>query len=260
MHVYNSLCIGVFAYILCESFYSIEWPCFSINDCAVWLLSWNHVSIAIIILTSASTYRRTKTIRCFNEGGLFVKKCCECIHRKSMQQVLFYFATATTVFSMKTVTSLLHNKNINPVVFLVYSTSYLVPLAMECLVICLCCVVKDTIEKINEILNSLREKDYCYVVLALNLKRVMKIHQESCNFLRTITTCFDKDLLIDLTFNMVWFVVYIYIITVSLWRIESYRGEFWKVWSVILEVLFLTLRVCFLSYSVNCVDLQVSFS
>jgi len=131
---------------------------------------------------------------------------------------------------------------------------------MECLVIRLCCVVKDTIEKIIEILNCLGVKDYCFVVLALNLKRVMKIHQESCNFLRTVTNCFDKDLLIDLTFNMVWSVVYIYIITVSLWRIQSYEGEFWKVWSVLLEVLFLMFRVCYLSYSINCIDLQVSYS
>lgn len=245
----------VFVYVLCESFYTVEWPCFNVNDCVVWLLSWNHVTIAVLILISASTYRRTKTLGCFNDASKLAKKCLN-LYTKSVLTVFCYYIISIVVFATKTVITM-RNRDAHVMIFSMYSLSYLIPLSMECMVICLCAIIRDTCRKINEILETLSGGEYNNVVLAWNLKNLMKIHQNASNVLKTITKCFDKDLLIDLTFNMVWFIVYIYLIIVSLWKFKTYSDKFWKVHSVILEVLFLTMRVCYLSYSVNGIEAEV---
>lgn len=197
-------------------------------------------------------------MRCFDKAASFTKKC-HYAHKKSVLRIIYYYIVVLIIFLTKTITSLQH-RNVDTGLFLLYSITYIVPLVMEGLVIYLCTVVGDTCRKINEILDALIEREYNDVLLTWNLKKLMKIHQDACSFFRAISACFDKDLLVDLAFNMVWFVIYIYIITVSLWKMKDYTHEFWKVSSVVLEVLFLTFRVCFLSYSVNSIDTEVRVS
>lgn len=93
------------------------------------------------------------------------------------------------------------------------------------------------------------------VLLSAKLTDMIQGHQTAANLLKKINSCFDKDLAANLIFNMIWLIIYIYVTTVALWK-EWGNGQ--KNADLVIESMFLLVRLTFLSYSVNRIEFEVS--
>lgn len=247
--------ILAFIYTLLASFYSVNWPCFDANDCAVWMVSWNHVTVAIVILISSSTYRKIKIIDCLNtaERLIYQQKCFQ-KQIKSRRKISYFYFSLILLLSLKTVISISFQKSYT--VYVLYSISYIAPLSMESLFMILCSVVQDSCYQLKKNI-KLMNVSQPTVSLSTKLTEMIQTHQTAANLLRKINVCFDKDLAINLVFNMIWLIIYIYVTTVALWK-DWENGH--KNADLVIESLFLLVRLTFLSYSVNQIEVEASTS
>lgn len=118
----------------------------------------------------------------------------------------------------------------------------------------LCSVVEDTCYQLKKDITTMNVNQPT-VLLSAKLREMIQTHQTSANLLRKINVCFDKDLAVDLVFNMIWLIIYIYVTTVALWK-EWENGR--KNVDLVIESCFLLIRLTFLSYSVNQIEVEVS--
>lgn len=224
------------------------------NDCAIWLLSWNHVTIAIVIQISAVCWRRRRLLSLLDEAEIFVRECTD-RQRRSRIYLISYHLCLTTLFTIKVAVAMYTGQTTEFAIFILHGISYLVPLTVECLFLLLCSVVKDMCSEINVRLTILVVEKQNVISLTQNLIWLTHSHQNAVNLLKMVSRCFNQDLLIDLAFNMIWFIIYIYVTIVSLCTVGSSTG---RNICFVLELIFLASRVCFLSYSVNKIECEVS--
>lgn len=246
----NFLTILLMFYTLFISFYIIDWPCYNVNDCAVWMLSWNHVTVAILILISSTTYRVQKIKEIIIEADSLAEKCIQ-KQIKSRKKICYYFFALLILFGIKMLIMLSSQKNYK--IFILHSISYIVPLSMECVFLVICSIVEDTCYAITKTLKNLCNSSNT-TLLTWNIKILMNIHQRAAKLLRINSKCFNKDLFVDLIFNMIWFIIYIYVTILSFYKSDI---ELKKNISLILELIFLIVRVYFLCHSVNSIEYEV---
>ncbi len=250
--IFNIFVIFVFLYTLIACFFTVGWPCFNVNDCAVWLVSWNHVTVAVFLVTSSITYRRLKLPDCLNMAQVLSRQYPK-NQAKFRVTIRYYFVALTAIFVVKTVIALPMEKSY--VVFSLYSFCCIVPLTVECTFMILCSVVENVCHEISDSLGKLSTRRNT-IFLTWDIKDLIELHLEAANLLRKIINCFEKDLLVDLTFNMIWFIIYIYVTVVSLCTFDTNPR---KNVCLLIELLFLAVRVCFLSYSVSRIEYEVSY-
>lgn len=246
--------IFILIFTLIRSFYTVEWPCYNVNDCAVWLLSWNHITVAILIQISSVSYRRRRLLNCLDEAEALARRCVG-QQRHASTKLVRYQLCLISLFVVKTGVALYTRQTNEFVVFILYSISYLIPLSMECMLLLLCSVVENACSEINITLAELAIGNHNVIVLNRRLTSLIDSYQEAANLLNKVSRCFSRDLLVDLAFNMIWFIIYIYVATVALCTAGSSIG---RNVCLILELIFLATRVCFLSYSVNRIESEAS--
>lgn len=245
--------MNVFIYCLTQTFHTVEWPCFNVNDCVVWLISWNHITVATLIQLSALFHRRKKMSRCLDEAEGLTSLCAR-KQKESRTKLLHYFICLVLILLIKTI-SILHTRQAHEIFILVfYSVTLVTPFSMECMVMLLTSVAENVCDEINTALAKLSGKKENEFELARDLKNLMSQHQNTANFLKTISCCYSKDLLVDLAFNMIWFIICIYVTTVALCTNQHKSSK--KV-SLILDFIFLTTRVCYMSLWVNRIEEKV---
>lgn len=117
----------------------------------------------------------------------------------------------------------------------------------------LCSVVEDTCYQLKKNITMMNVSQPT-VLLSTKLTEMIQAHQTAANLLRKINVCFDKDLAVNLVFNMIWLIIYIYVTTVALWK-EWGNGR--KNADLVIESCFLLVRLTFLSHSVNQIEVEV---
>lgn len=249
----NLICIIVTIYALNICIYTIYWPCYTIDVCVSWLLGWNHLTLALFILLSSSTYRRFKTYNCFQCAEELIEKCAT-KQKISRLRFRYYYVSLIFVFIIKSTIHFFNQKY--TIEFILYSLSIIVPFSMEFVFLILCSIVKDTCEEIRHSIQKLSTSNS--ILLAWKLQHIQSDHLKAVSLLRMVSSCFEVDLLVDLVFNLVWFIITVY---------QSFIQIFYKEksnlpdngYSLCAEMLFLGARVFYLSFSVSQIAKEVFF-
>lgn len=104
-------------------------------------------------------------------------------------------------------------------------------------------------------------------MISLHIEEFMDLHWKSFELAFHTTKTFGVDLLFDLAFSMIWFVIYVYITIASLANLnttevsssEEMTREIFRNAGLFLELMFVTLRIFYICHRAQQMSTPVSY-
>ncbi|KAI5740630.1 hypothetical protein M8J76_005677 [Diaphorina citri] len=254
---YTSLSILVMAFTFQQCVLFINYPCVGMSDCAAWILTASHSILSIILLVTSMS--RTKAcIDCFN-------KARELLAWNPNDDSDFHWTALNFIFFLaillaRCLCAVLARSNASihtRGAFYLYILCLIYPIAVECVVCSLCYVIQVALEKINQRLTFIHQLQFKESkVISLHIEEFMDLHWKSFELAFHTTKTFGVDLLFDLAFSMIWFVIYVYITIASLANLnttevsssEEMTREIFRNAGLFLELMFVTLRIFYICH------------
>lgn len=218
-----------------------SWPCDSPVGCSSaveWIATAAGAAQAMVSIAVAVVYRQSSTAGLLNSIYDLLSRggAAETRGEKRRSHLIIggtYAAAAIAVVLARSSAVVLARPSRFSAsdVLLLYVPVSVVPIAVECAIVCVCSVAEnachEVVDRLNSLATSVAKVDQCSTSLARAKLRHRSVHRQleiiwrqywrGCRLVERLSQCYGLDLTVNLTANMLFFIVYAYFTLMSVY-------------------------------------------